>query len=317
MTSYLGIDVGGTKVALRVEGDGRSPLTASFRWPAPGDTARDLAVLAGSVQAIHTRWGFRVDQVGVALPATLDAGGRVTAWPNRPSWLGLALAGALRDMCPGALVGIADDGDLAALAEAAAAGCTDLIYLGVGTGVGGGIVLDGRLCPGPSRGSCEIGHLLIDRAGPPCECGRRGCLQAFSSGSAVLRRAAELRGGACTFTELRDGWVAGVPWAAAAVREACEALATALVGLTELVHPSLAVVGGGFATGLPGFVETVAACVAELDRPGRPQVPVRAAHLVGLSSLGGAVLLARQLSRGRTSADGCTAERTVIRALSV
>ena len=92
-------------------------------------------------------------------------------------------------------------GNVAALAEAHAAGRPDLLYLGVGTGVGGGIVLGGRLLPGPSRGSCEIGHLIVDRSAARCDCGRRGCVQSVASGPAVLRRAARGRGAEVTFAE--------------------------------------------------------------------------------------------------------------------
>jgi kanosamine 6-kinase len=304
--------VGGTKVALRLEGagdgaddgagDGDGAVAgagaapeAGFRWEPSATPAEDLAALAANVATLRARWGGPVAAVGVAMPATLDAGGRVVTWPGRPSWVGLDLAVALREIFADAQVSFADDGDLAALAEADHARCADLLYLGVGTGIGGGIVLDGRSCPGPARGSCEVGHLVIDMGGARCDCGRRGCVQAVASGPATLRRAAERRGGEVTFTELRDAWVDGAPWALACVRESATALAVAVVGLTELLHPSLAVVGGGFADGMPGFVEAVADHADSLARPGHPTAPVRAAGLGGLSSLYGAVLLARSL----------------------
>lgn len=229
------------------------------------------------------------------MPATMDAAERVVAWPGRPSWAGVDLGAELRALFPGARTGCADDGDLAAIAEAHAAGAAHLVYLGVGTGIGGGIVLDGRPCPGPARGSCEVGHLIVDRTGPQCDCGRTGCVQAVASGPATLRRATRLRGADVQFAELRDGLAAGEPWAVSAVAASCDALAAAVVGLSELVCPDLVLIGGGFAGGMPGFVDRIAERSAELSRPGRPPVPVRAAVLGGLSSLHGAVLLARGL----------------------
>ncbi|WP_261554543.1 ROK family protein [Frankia tisae] len=318
----LGIDVGGTKVALRIEpadadapvhadapiGDGTSagaatPVEATFRWVPSASAGRDLGDLATHVADLRARWTGPVTAVGVAMPATVDPAGRVTTWPGRPSWTGLALADALRDLVPGAVVACADDGDLAALAEADAAACPDLVYLGLGTGVGGGIVLDGRPCPRPGRGSAEIGHLVIFAGGPLCTCGRQGCVQATASGPATLRRAARHRvgeggelGEEVTFAELRAAWLAGTGWAVRAVRESAQAVAVAVVGLTELLHPALAVVGGGFADGLPGFAQAVDERARELGRPGHPPAPVRAAVLGGLSSLSGAILLARQAS---------------------
>ncbi|CAJ59583.1 MULTISPECIES: ROK family protein [Frankia] len=349
----LGIDIGGTKVALRLEpahvtapahaatstttptttggltqvgGPGRvdapdgtvTPVEATFRWEPSASATRDLDDLAAHVAALRTKWAGPVTAVGVAMPATLDAAGRVTTWPGRPSWTGLALAEALRDLVPGATVACADDGDLAALAEAHAVGCPDLVYLGLGTGVGGGIVLDGRPCPRPGHGSAEIGHLVISAGGPRCTCGRRGCVQATASGPATLHRAARYRDGdvdsvaedaedaedggdggsasraEVTFAELRAAWLAGTGWAARAVGESAQAAAVAVVGLTELLHPAMAVVGGGFADGLPGFAQAVDERARELGRPGHPPAPVRAATLGGLSSLAGAILLARQ-----------------------
>lgn len=230
--------------------------------------------------------------VGVAVPATLDARGRVVAWPTRPSWVGLDLAGVLRGLFPAALVHCADDGDLAALAEADAAGCEDLVYVGVGTGIGGGIVLGGRSVPGARRGSCELGHLIVNQGGALCDCGRRGCVQAEASGPATLRRAAAERGAGVGFEDLRAAYADGTPWAVSAVAHSCAALAAALVGVAELVRPAAMVVGGGFAAGIPGLVQEVARRADALARPGHPVAPVRPAQLGGRSSLHGAVLAA-------------------------
>ncbi|MHC5908237.1 ROK family protein, partial [Streptomyces sp. S6] len=85
----------------------------------------------------------------------------------------------------------------------------------------------------------------------------------------------------------------GRPWATAPVDDTCRALAGAIMSVTELLHPSLAVIGGGFAAGIHGLVDRTATHLASLSRPGRPAPPVAPARLGGLSSLRGAVLLAR------------------------
>ncbi|MGW2185041.1 ROK family protein [Streptomyces sp. NPDC001719] len=293
---YLGIDVGGTKVALRVTGDtdGAGGGDVTFRWPAAGDVTADLDLLAARVRGLL---GHREDPlagVGVAMPAICDAAGTVRTWPGRPSWAGLNLTAAFGQLLPGTPVACADDGDLAALAESRAAGCRHLLYVGVGTGIGGGIVHEGRSWPGPGRGSCEVGHVVVDRSGPRCDCGRAGCVQAVASGPATLRRAAERRGRETGFDELASGARLHAPWAEAAVDESAAALATAVTGICELAHPELVLVGGGFATGVPGYVASVAAHVERLTRPGTDPVRVRPAVLGGRSSLHGALLLARE-----------------------
>ncbi|MEU3897261.1 ROK family protein [Streptomyces sp. NPDC045251] len=295
----LGVDVGGTKVAFRVESEGEDPYETSFPWNERHSATADLAQLADAVGELRARTGDgddgRFRAVGVAMPATVDPSGRVVAWPTRPEWTGVDLGASLRELFPEAAVGWADDGDLGALAEAEEAGCDRLLYLGVGTGVGGGFVDGGGVCPGAGLGSFEIGHMIVERGGAPCGCGRRGCVQAMASGPATLRRAARLRGAEVTFEALRAGVVQGAPWAVSAVDEAGAALAAAVVGVHELLHPRLTLVGGGFAEAIPGFVDGVARHVCRLTRTGGPSTPVRPAVLGGLSSLRGACALARSL----------------------
>ncbi|MFJ6953937.1 ROK family protein, partial [Micromonospora aurantiaca (nom. illeg.)] len=226
----LGIDVGGTKVALRAEAPRQPAYDRTFRWPRTADPAADLTVLAVEVDRLRDRWG-PVDAVGVAMPATTDTGGTVTTWPGRPGWVGLDLTGALRRLFPDAATAVADDGDLAALAEARCAGADDVVYLGVGTGIGGGVVLAGR--PVPGRSSAEIGHVVVALDGERCDCDRHGCLQSIASGPATLRRAAARRGGEVGFDDLRAGLDGREPWAVAAVEESCRALAAAVVSLGE------------------------------------------------------------------------------------
>ncbi|MFD8279608.1 ROK family protein [Streptomyces solisilvae] len=296
---HLGIDIGGTKVALRAESaDGRTE-EHTFLWPNDqGGPDRDLALLSDGVAALAARTGDGFQAAGVAVPATVGPDERVTSWPSRPSWTGLALGPALRALVPGAAIAWADDGDVAALAEAAAADCANLLYIGVGTGIGGGLVLDGRLCPGPGRGSFELGHLVVALGGPVCVCGRQGCLQAIASGPATLARASELHGEPVTYEELREALRTARPWATAAIDGTCQALATAIMGVTELLHPGLAVIGGGFTAGIDNLVDRIATHLTPMSRPGRPAPTVAPARLGGLSSLRGAVLLARAVTDG-------------------
>ncbi|MFB7380690.1 ROK family protein [Kitasatospora purpeofusca] len=295
----LGIDIGGTKVALRAEdGPPGGPVRteeAVLRWPGArvAGAYADWTALAGTVADLRERWEGDFAAVGVAVPATVGPDGRVLAWPGRPGWRGFDLLPALRRLFPTAALAWADDGDLAALAEAVHAGSGNVVYLGVGTGIGGGVVHEGAPLPGPGRGSCEAGHVIVDRSGPVCDCGRRGCLQATASGPATLRRAELLRGAPVEYAELRTGLADSAPWAVEAVEETCAALAAAAVSLGELFHPELTVLGGGFAEGLPGFTARVEAHAAALARPGVPAPAIRPAVLGGLSSLHGALALAR------------------------
>ncbi|SDR33591.1 ROK family protein [Thermostaphylospora chromogena] len=284
--TYLGIDVGGTKVALRAE-SAAGTRELRFAWAAAGTVEADLELLASQARALLAELPEPVVSVGVAMPATVGPDGRVAAWPSRPGWIGVDLPAALGEVFGTARIAYADDGDLAALAESAVIG-GDLVYLGVGTGVGGGIVLDGRPVPG-----AELGHMVVDLHGESCPCGRRGCVQALASGPAILRRAARFRGTEVSAAEFPTACRTGAVWALAAVESACLALAAAVVGVGEALGVTSAVIGGGFADAVEGFAARVAARVADLARPGHPPPRVRAAALGADSSLTGAVLLAR------------------------
>nr|AXL05715.1 kanamycin kinase [uncultured bacterium] len=296
MTHYLGIDIGGTKVAFRAESDAGCVDESTFAWAPRHSADRDLTQLAAHVTELRTRLGGLFRSVGVAMPGTVGVDGRVAAWPSRPEWAGVDLEVSLRKLFPEAPVAWADDGDLGALAEARAADCADLLYIGVGTGIGGGLVLRGELCPGLGRGSFEIGHIIVELDGADCVCGRRGCLQGIASGPATLRRAGALRGSEVSFNALRQGLHDGLPWAGDAVDRTARSLAAAVITVRELVHPRLTMIGGGFAAGISGFAELVAGHLADLARPGTPPLPVVPATLNGLSSLRGAVSLARMIA---------------------
>lgn len=310
--SFLGIDIGGTKVALRAEHEGSAEVSEySFAWPGPGlDVAEDLRLLRERV--VVTVPQESITAAGVSVPATVDSAGKVVAWPVRPSWVGLDFGAELRAIFPGVPVCFADDGDLAAVAEARAADCADLLYVGVGTGIGGGIVLDGRPCPGLTRASCELGHVVVTGSGEVCDCGRRGCVQAAASGPATLRRAARAHGGDVTAARLRYGIEAGESWAVSAVTKSAEALAALIVTVAELCAPNLALIGGGFAAGIPALVPLVAEEVGRLTRLGHEPPPVRPALLGGLSSLHGAVLAARDLAGAAGGAASGAAPSTEI-----
>lgn len=291
--SYLGIDIGGTKTALLLERPGSPPAYARFDWPAAADTEADLAALAGAVRRLTGADGPRtVRAAGIALPATVRDGLMVT-WPSRPSWTGLRVDALLERVLPGVPVAYEDDGSLAALAEAAATGVRDLAYLGVGTGIGGGLVLGGALLGGPRGGAAEFGHMVVDPGGPVCVCGRVGCLQAVASGPATLARAAALLGAPVTPDAFRAGLARECAWAGDALRPTVAALSVAVVNLGELVRCADVRIGGGFGLGVPGLVAAVREQTRRLARPGAPPPSVRKAAAGPRSSLRGALLLAR------------------------
>lgn len=290
---FLGIDFGGTKVAFLLAGPHGFRHEETLRWPDGNDPPAGLAAISRVLRHLFAGRS-RAIAVGIAIPALLDQSGRVVNWPTRPGWRGVDLRGYFGRELPGAVVRFADDGDLAAVSEARQAAGRDLLYVGVGTGVGGGLVLGGRLLRGHNGAVAEIGHAIVNAGGPTCQCGRDGCLQAIASGPATLRRAAAGSAAFRDASSLGDALAEGEPGPAWAVHETAQALASVIVTVDELVHPELVRLGGGFANALPELCDEVGSEVRALERPGHPGPEIELAAYGADSSLEGALLLARE-----------------------
>jgi glucokinase len=181
----LAVDIGGTKLAVgRVDGDG--VLTDQRAVPTPaGGTAGELwDVLAGLVSAVR-----RGDEavVGVGCGGPMEPGGATVSPLNVPAWRGFPLRARLGTLT-GLPVHIDNDAKALALGEGwvgAARGVSNYIAMVVSTGVGGGIVLDGRLLDGATGNAGHIGHVIVEPAGRTCACGAQGCLEAEASGPSI------------------------------------------------------------------------------------------------------------------------------------
>ncbi len=162
-----------------------------------GDPERDLDAVAADAAALLEEVGVawsEVEAVGVSVPGPLDRErGAVLAPPNLPGWHDVALRERLAAAF-GRPVHLENDANAAALAEwrfGAGRGFDDLVYLTMSTGIGGGLVLGGRLYRGAGGNAGEIGHVCVEPDGETCACGQRGCLEAYAGGAAWTRRLRE------------------------------------------------------------------------------------------------------------------------------
>jgi glucokinase len=254
----LALDLGGTQLRTAVAmPDGTLVARRSQPTPRAGDEMIDTAeraLRAALSEAQASNADLRAPRMlGISAPGPLDpAKGVLIDPPNldRRLW-GFGLAPRL-----GAALGVEAclerDTQVAALAEGdfgAARGVRDYVYLTVSTGIGGGVVTDGRLLRGPDLVAGELGHVTVDINGPECGCGARGHLEAISTGTGIAR-AAQASGlgdiGAAQVAALED---AGDATAARIMDYARRAFAAALVSIVDIFNPSLVVVGGGIAIG--------------------------------------------------------------------
>lgn len=195
MAVSIGVDVGGTKVAAGLV-DAQGQLQGRESKPAPTSSAAALVDLVSElVRGLAS--GHEVDAVGIGLPGLVNAARDTILFaPNLPL-RDVPMAAQVSDAC-GLPVVLANDANAAAWAESrfgAGRGCDDMVMITIGTGVGGGLVLGGRLYRGAGGLAGEIGHMSLDPGGPVCGCGRRGCWEMLASGSA-LEELARARAGA-------------------------------------------------------------------------------------------------------------------------
>ena len=194
----LGIDIGGTKTALALgDADGRVLASARVATAPSGDALRDLARIAAAAQALlaaHREASSPLEMVGVSLPGGVDSGGGfVRSPPNLPGWDGAPVRDTLARAL-GSRVALENDANAAALAEwrfGAARGAQHAVYLTMSTGVGGGLILGGRLHRGAANLGGEVGHMPLVWQGEPCACGLRGCVEAYLGGAAWAKRLAQ------------------------------------------------------------------------------------------------------------------------------
>jgi glucokinase len=193
--ALLGIDLGGTKVAYAVAGpDGRPRIERRRPTEPSGDPAADVARMAGDLRALLAEAGLRPEDlgaVGVSVPGPFDPdSGTVLRPPNLDGWDEVPLRDWL-EKALGVAVHLDNDANAAALAEwrfGAGQGTRHLVYLTMSTGVGAGLILDGRVYRGVRGGAGELGHVQLDWNGDPCSCGLRGCAEAYLGGAALQRR---------------------------------------------------------------------------------------------------------------------------------
>jgi glucokinase len=236
-----GIDLGGTQVRVAVaRTDGRITGSARTRTAAVGGPRG----MAQWVAAQIDRLGGppRVQRIAIGAPGPLDPERGVLVNPaNLPGWENAPLA-ALVSRATGVPTLLQHDAKLAALAEyhqGAGRGARVLVYITWSTGIGGGVIIDGRLFTGAHGTAGELGHMILDSDGPLDGCGQRGCLEVFAGGNQLARQTGE------PAAELFRAAEAGDVEALAIVKRAATYMGIGLVNVTNLYDPDVIVMGGG------------------------------------------------------------------------
>ena len=280
----LAADIGGTRLRAALVDD-RGEILDRRDATTPQDPRDGVALL-------RSLWGElgSADASAVAIAGTIRTStGEVTQSPNLPRWDGVRLGAEFS--CE-----VLNDANAALLGEAWVGGLRGTraaLLLTLGTGVGGGILLDGRLWTGATGAAGELGHLAVRPDGPKCGCGSSGCLEMYASGPAIAKAA-----GAPDAKEAERRARAGDARARAAFDAAADALGIVIAGLLNAFNPEALAIGGGMAPTFdllaPRIEALIAARTFKLAREGLRIVPAKLGKNAGLLGAARAAFLSRK-----------------------
>ncbi|MHC4880797.1 MAG: ROK family protein [Planctomycetota bacterium] len=266
---FAGVDLGGTRIkAALATGDGSLVLEQKTETQSHSGPDVVLERIADLVKHMADESGHQVVSVGMGVPGLVDLETGTTKFlPNMPTkWRDVPAGAVLREKlgCPVQLLNDARVATLGELRFGHGKGRDDLTmaFFGMGTGVGGGIAVDGKLRLGPLGAAGELGHQSVIPDGPMCGCGNRGCLETLISGTAIAAEGIRLMrtGLAPTLYDLVEGDAQKVTTKAMAeavhagdeiirdaIHKAAEYLGVAIANVVTVLHPELVVIGGGVA----------------------------------------------------------------------
>ncbi len=286
---YVAIDLGGTKIyTVLGNGDGSILAEELAATRAQDGPQAVLEQLVSAVSGLLAKTNYRLDDlqaVGICAAGFFDWQKKLLVHsPNMSGWHNVPLED---ELCArlGLPVLAENDANAAALGEArrgAGFGAGELVFVTVSTGIGAGLILNGRIYRGAAGFAGEVGHMVVKPDGHPCGCGRRGCLETVASGTAIARVAnAALREGKTTLlTKLAEenGGRLGAPqvFAAAGQGDALAAeiltdavyyLGIGLVNLVNLLNPEVIVIGGGVAAAGEQFLQPLREAITQKAIP--------------------------------------------------
>ncbi len=281
---YLGIDLGGINIAAAVV-DEEGNILSRGKVSTPRGAEPVAAAMAEAARQAVENAGLtleEIESVGVGSPGTIDPErGVVELWSNL-DFHHVPLASMVAERL-GRPVLLENDANAAALGEYAAGagrGCSSMVAITLGTGVGGGAVLDGKLYTGFNYAGMEVGHFVIEYGGRLCTCGRRGCFETYASATAIIRQARQrmegnresllwrMAGGSPEGVEARIVFEAAAQndlLAKELVEEYEEYLACGIVNLINIFQPEVFCVGGGVAGAGAALMDPVRAILDRED----------------------------------------------------
>ncbi len=308
---YVGIDLGGTFIKGGIVND-LGEIVLQDKAPTESEKGADAVAenIAKLTQKLLSRAGLGVSDVeglGMGVPGMIDSKTGTVIYSNNLDWTDFKIGEKVQKLT-GLTVKIANDANVAALGEVkfgAAKGCEHAVLVTLGTGVGGGIVANGELLEGNKSAGGEIGHGVIVAGGEQCTCGRKGCFEAYSSATALIRdtkRAMQAHKNSKMWESYTLETVSGKtafdykdsdPYAKAVVERYIEMLAAGLTNIANIFRPNVILLGGGVCAQGDNLVKPLQKLLNRDLFAGEmgPQVPIRIAELGNSAGILGAAAL--------------------------
>jgi glucokinase len=306
---FIGIDFGGTFVKYALFSGNDRSLMFRDKTSSKADQSQEVifGVLYDIIDELQDKAqqnGGKVVAIGMGSPGAIDfnQGKLIGSTPNIPDFTNADIRGKLKDRFD-LPVWVDNDANLMALAESregAAKGAANVIALTLGTGIGGGIIIDSQVYRGSFFAGAEIGHMTINLEGPPCNCGGKGCIERYASATAMVHNyRTKLQGHALKIPEhintimIFDQAEKGQQEAIDTINETCRYLGAALANLVNIFNPEFIVLGGGVSQAGPPFLEQISSELHRIAMPASAQdVKIVQAHLGNDAGIIGAMRLA-------------------------
>lgn len=261
----IGIDIGGMSIKIGLVDDNKN-IIAKEVIPTQADCLSAEQIIDNMADAVlklleaNSLKTEHCESLGIACPGTVDSRSGVVLYSNNIAWENIPMLEFLRKKLPMPMF-LANDADAAALGEVLAGAAMDksnAVLVTLGTGVGGGVVLDGKIFSGFLRGGSELGHTVIKHSGKLCTCGRRGCFECYASATALMELANEkalaypdslmnqmAAGNRIDGRIIFDAEKAGDIAAKEVVEQYEEDLSVGLVNIINIFRPEVVILGGG------------------------------------------------------------------------
>jgi len=306
MSLYIGLDLGGTNLKYAV-GDEKGNIIIKKIRPSLAQESQKKVFenIFSAITELKQEAAAEIKGIGFGTPGSVHfkKGQLIASTPNIRDWTDAPIKKTIEEKF-NIPVWVDNDANIMTLAEArigAAKGYSSVVCLTIGTGIGGGIIIDNQLYRGANFAAAEVGHTIVEKDGKPCNCGNLGCLEAYTSAPAMIKRYRQkLKRIGLMYNEeqLTTEFIFqkakfAEDFAKEAINETCEYLGTGIASVVNVINPQIVVIGGGVADAGEEFIKKVETAVQQNAlKPNSQNLKVIKAQLGNDAGVVGAILLA-------------------------